>query len=180
MIYSSINSRATLIDSVAYLLTYGKTFKNTACACYSNSAINWINTEISNLVSGNLHVATWLKQSMWQIVLNRNDRNWEKFQFPKVIWTSFISFANSKAILNHIFSWEPALWTLNSQGRVMLSKNIDMKTKVVQHVPRIIFNVFKVFKFSKFSGSQCLSDFQTFIYVTIHLLSPYSLHSLWF
>ena len=48
--------------------------------------------------------------------------------------------------------------------------NIDMKTKVVQHVPRIIFNVFKVFKFSsfqvfrfsKFSGSQRLSDFQTF------------------
>ena len=29
--------------------------------------------------------------------------------------------------------------------------NIDMKTKVVQHVPRIIFNVYKVFK----------SDFQT-------------------
>ena len=25
--------------------------------------------------------------------------------------------------------------------------SIDMKTKVVQHVPRIIFNVFKVFKF---------------------------------
>ena len=30
-----------------------------------------------------------------------------------------------------------------------------------QH-PRIIFNVFKVFNFSKFSGSQRLSDFQTF------------------
>ena len=48
--------------------------------------------------------------------------------------------------------------------------SIDMKTKVVQHVPRILFNVFKVFKlssfqvfkFSKFSGSQRLSDFQTF------------------
>ena len=26
--------------------------------------------------------------------------------------------------------------------------SIDMKTKVVQHVPRIICNVFKVFKFS--------------------------------
>ena len=25
--------------------------------------------------------------------------------------------------------------------------SIDMKTKVVQHVPRIIFNVFKVFRF---------------------------------
>jgi len=53
--------------------------------------------------------------------------------------------------------------------------SIDMKTKVVQHVPRIIFNVFKVFKFSgfqvfkfskfsKFSGSQRLSDFETFFY----------------
>ena len=31
-----------------------------------------------------------------------------------------------------------------------------MKTKVVQYVPRINFNVFK------FSGSQRLSDFQTF------------------
>ena len=40
-----------------------------------------------------------------------------------------------------------------------------MKTKVVQHVPRIIFNVFKVFKFSKFSGSQRLSDFQTFFII---------------
>ena len=45
--------------------------------------------------------------------------------------------------------------------------SIDMKTKVVQHVSRIIFNVFKVYKFSgfqvfKFSGSQRLSDFQTF------------------
>ena len=35
--------------------------------------------------------------------------------------------------------------------------SIDMKTKIVQHVPS-----FQVFKFSKFSGSQCLSDFQTF------------------
>ena len=51
-----------------------------------------------------------------------------------------------------IFSWEPALWHLISQGREMrlLSKkiidifiykeewhlSIDMKTKVVQHVPR--------------------------------------------
>ena len=28
--------------------------------------------------------------------------------------------------------------------------SVDMKTKVVQPVPRIIFNVFKVFKFSGF------------------------------
>ena len=42
--YLSINSRATLIDSVAYLLAYGKTFKNTACACYSNAAINRADT----------------------------------------------------------------------------------------------------------------------------------------
>ena len=39
MIYSSINSNATLIDSVAYLLAYGKTVKNTVCVCYSNAAI---------------------------------------------------------------------------------------------------------------------------------------------
>ena len=39
LIYLSINSRATLIDSVAYLLVYGKTVKNAACACYSNAAI---------------------------------------------------------------------------------------------------------------------------------------------
>ena len=38
------NSRATLIDSVAYLLAYGKTFKNTACACYSSAAINRVFT----------------------------------------------------------------------------------------------------------------------------------------
>ena len=52
-----------------------------------------------------------------------------------------------------IFSWEPALWTLNSQDRVMLLLrrsqksiaifgykqsllSVDMKTKVVQHVER--------------------------------------------
>ena len=46
LIYSSINSRATLIDCVAYLLAYGKTFKNTACACYSSAAINRADTVI--------------------------------------------------------------------------------------------------------------------------------------
>ena len=43
--------------------------------------------------------------------------------------------------------------------------NSNMKPKVVQHVPRIIFHVFKVFRFSSFQkipGSQRLSDFQTF------------------
>ena len=55
--------------------------------------------------------------------------------------------------------------------------SLDMKTKVVQHVPRInlsyfkfqifkffkIFNFFQIFKnFQIFSGSQLLSDFQTF------------------
>ena len=30
----------------------------------------------------------------------------------------------------------------------------ELKTKVVQHVPRIIFNVFKVFRFSSFQSSQ--------------------------
>ena len=42
--------------------------------------------------------------------------------------------------------------------------SIDIKTKVVEHVPRIIFNVLKVFNFSKFSGSQRLSDFQKCFY----------------
>ncbi len=55
--------------------------------------------------------------------------------------------------------------------------SIDIKTKVVQHVPRIIFNVFKVFEFSSFQvfrlssfqvfqnipGSQLFSDIQTFL-----------------
>ena len=54
--------------------------------------------------------------------------------------------------------------------------SLDMKTKVVQHVPRInlsylkfqIFKILKIFKFQIFknfqifSGSQPLSDFQTF------------------
>jgi len=35
-----------LIDSVAYLLVYEKTFKNTACACYSSAAINRADTVI--------------------------------------------------------------------------------------------------------------------------------------
>ena len=43
--------------------------------------------------------------------------------------------------------------------------SIDMKTKVIHYVPRIIFHVFKVFKFSSFQnipGSQLLSDIQKF------------------
>ena len=48
-----------------------------------------------------------------------------------------------------VFSWEPALWTLMSVDGVWLSKKWK-QTKVVQHVPRIIFNVSKVFKFSCF------------------------------
>ena len=75
-------------------------------------------------------------------------------------------------LLALLFSWEPALWLANSQGRVwmlLLSKkiidifnfkqrllSIDMKTKVVQYVPRInlnnlkfqIFKNFQIFKFS--------------------------------
>ena len=38
--------------------------------------------------------------------------------------------------------------------------SINMKTKVVQHVPRIIFNVFKVFKISSF---QVFKFFKTFL-----------------
>ena len=43
--------------------------------------------------------------------------------------------------------------------------SLDMKTKLVQHVPRIIFNIYKILKISKIlnSGSQRLSDFQTFL-----------------
>ena len=57
LIYSSINSRATLIDSVAYLLAYGKTFKNTACACYSSAAINRINT---------VYIYAWRDAWVWK------------------------------------------------------------------------------------------------------------------
>ena len=50
--------------------------------------------------------------------------------------------------------------------------SLDMKTKVVQHVPRINLSYFKfkIFKFSNFqsfSGSQLLSDFQTFFLVGV-------------
>ena len=38
--------------------------------------------------------------------------------------------------------------------------SIDMKTKVVQHVPWIIFNVYKVFEFSTF---QVFKFFKTFL-----------------
>ena len=84
-----------------------------------------------------------------------------------------------------IFSWKPAPWTLISgcvDAEVPKSIGIftykqwllsqDMKTKVFQHVQRIIFSVFKVFKFSGFQfykffknipGSQLLSDIQTFV-----------------
>ena len=40
----SINSRVTLIDCVAYLLAYGETIKNTACASYLSAAIIRIST----------------------------------------------------------------------------------------------------------------------------------------
>ena len=59
-----------------------------------------------------------------------------------------------------IFSWEPALWTLNSQERVMMSKknlidifnfkqrllSIDMKTKVVEHAEREWMRQWKLWK----------------------------------
>ena len=46
--------------------------------------------------------------------------------------------------------------------------SIDMKTKVVQHVPWITFNVFKVFEFSgfqvfRFSSFQVFKFFKTFL-----------------
>ena len=58
--------------------------------------------------------------------------------------------------------------------------SIEMKTKVVQHVPRINLSYlkFQIFKFLKnfkkfqiFSGSQLLSDFQTF-FITQQLKTP--------
>ena len=65
-------------------------------------------------------------------------------------------------VFSRVFSWEPTIWTLMSGGDKEVKKtidiltykqwllSIDMKTKVVQHVPKIIFNVFKVFRFSSF------------------------------
>ena len=41
--------------------------------------------------------------------------------------------------------------------------SIDMKTKVVQHVPRIIFKVFKVFKFPSFQVFKFLKIFKFLI-----------------
>ena len=40
--------------------------------------------------------------------------------------------------------------------------SLDMKTKIVQHVSRINLSHFKFSNFQIFSGSQLLSDFQTF------------------
>ena len=48
-------------------------------------------------------------------------------------------------LFQSFFSWQPALWTLNS----WLS-SLDMKTKVVQHVQRIKFSGFQFFKLFKF------------------------------
>jgi hypothetical protein len=59
--------------------------------------------------------------------------------------------------------------------------SIEMKTEIVQHVPRINLSHFSfwvpnlnflIFKFSNFSGSQLLSDFQTFF-----RFSKFSKHS---
>ena len=62
---------------------------------------------------------------------------------------------------------------LTGEGDVVVKKNIaifsykqrllslDMKTNVVQHVPRIIFHVFKVFTFSSFQVFK-FSSFSSF------------------
>ncbi len=86
--------------------------------------------------------------------------------YPEILGAtlSIVTFDNVGKI--SIFSWEPALWTLMSMDRVMRrSKKIiaiftynhwflslDMKTKVVQHAPRINLSYFKfqIFKFSNF------------------------------
>ena len=84
-------------------------------------------------------------------------------------WPSYHNFWQPKSRYRHkpdhlppeylkiIFSWEPALWTQNSQERVrvrLLSKksiaifaykqwilSIEMKTKIVQHVPTINISI---------------------------------------
>ena len=100
-----------------------------------------------------------------------------------LFWSNFMSWITvfwwhistlKKWWVTQFFSWEPALWTLMSVDRVtvLVSKktiaifgnkqwllSLDMKTKVVQHVPRINlshlnfqkFQIFKNFKFSNFS-----------------------------
>ena len=113
-----------------------------------------------------------LKSDICQIS-NVNVDSWDmQNNFCLHVYAQNSLFIGEIAML--FFSWEPALWTVHSQERVLmwsqkkhkwkvLSKksidifnfkqrllSIDIKTKVVQHVPRIIFNVFKVFKFSSF------------------------------
>ena len=94
----------------------------------------------------------------------------EVYEHKKVIWQQ-LWIKTSKCLCELIFSWEPALWTLMSVDRVMMMRSlkiivisnynqwllgIDMKTKVVQHVPRIIF------MFSMFSSFQVPSACLTF------------------
>ena len=54
--------------------------------------------------------------------------------------------------------------------------SLDMKTKVVQHVPRIIFNVFKVFEFSSF---QVFKFFKTFLVPSFCLTFRHFLVNKW-
>ena len=57
---------------MAYLLAYGKTFKNTACACYSSAAINRINT---------VYIYRPLTDQRYTIQLyNATGRTWEAAQ----------------------------------------------------------------------------------------------------
>ena len=72
-------------------------------------------------------------------------------------------------VFSRVFSWEPTIWTLMSGGDEEVKKtidiltykqwllSIDMKTKVVQHVPKIIFNVVKLWN-SWFPAPVWLSD----------------------
>ena len=52
--------------------------------------------------------------------------------------------------------------------------SIDMKTKVVQHVPRIVFKVFKFFN-SKFSGFQVFQVFKVFKFLITFLVPSFFL-----
>ena len=88
---------------------------------------------------------------------------------------------NTKGIF--IFSWEPALWTQESQDRPIgccgcpkksiaifgykqWLLSLDMKTKVVQHVPRINLSYFKfqIFKFSHFFKFSIFFRFSNFLW----------------
>ena len=92
-----------------------------------------------------------------------NNRFWA-YTWKQKLFRTFRHSWFPAFLAEDIFSWEPALWLLNSrdgEAEAVQKKSIaifdkkqrllslDMKTKVVQHVPRIIFNIYKILKFQK-------------------------------